>query len=251
MTQFRLSVCATAFTFLMTALGAAAVFCFGTKVSARVRRVCFGFAAGVMCAAAVFSLLVPAIEKTRERGGMPALTAGAGFLFGAAALLAADRWMEKRRRARGEADGNALLITAVTLHNIPEGMAVALACFGAADAGGAGAAAALTLALGVGLQNIPEGAAVSLPLRQSGMSRTKSFLMGAASGAVEPLAGILAALAAAAAEAMLPGLMAASAGAMMLVVVSELIPDASRDRAGTAAVMAGYVVMMALDVALG
>ena len=145
----------------------------------------------------------------------------------------------------------AMVVAAVTLHNIPEGIAVGLAFALAANAGGGALAAAAALALGVGIQNIPEGAAISLPLRQSGMSRGRSFVFGALSGVVEPLAGAAAVLLTGAMQALLPGMMAFAAGAMLLVTFSEMIPLAGRGRDGAAAALAGYVLMMALDIGLG
>ena len=246
------AACGTLFTFAMTALGASLVFLFRHAIGSSIQRGCIGFAAGVMSAASVFSLLVPAVEQSRAAGGIPFLTVSAGFSLGAALMLAADCIIARRQQTADEAMRKRnLMMTAVTLHNIPEGMAVGLAFALAPQKGAAGLAAAATLALGIGIQNIPEGAAVSLPLRQSGMSRAKSFLLGAASGAVEPRFGLLVILAATAVQAAMPFLMAFAAGAMMFVVAAEMIPDAAKERRGVLLVMAGYVIMMALDVALG
>lgn len=246
------AACGTLFTFAMTVLGASLVFLFRRRISLRVQRCCIGFAAGVMSAASVFSLLVPAIEQARAAGSMPALTSTVGFSLGAGLLLAAEVWLSHRQLAADEAARRqSLMIAAVTLHNIPEGMAVGLAFALAAKEDPAGLASAITLALGIGIQNIPEGAAVALPLRQGGMSRMRSFGIGAASGLVEPLFGLLVILVAAAAQTVMPLLMAFSAGAMMYVVTADMIPDAARERRGVLLVMVGYVIMMALDVALG
>lgn len=237
----------TLFPFVMTALGAALVFLLCGRISPRLYRMSVGFAGGVMSAASVFSLLLPAMEQAGNRAW---LVASAGFLLGAAVIGALDMaFASLLRRTDERARRQILMICAVTLHNIPEGMAVGIAFALASQ--GAPLAAACTLALAIGLQNLPEGAAVALPLRQSGMSRQKSFAVGVFSGAVEPVFGVLAALLAAAVRGMMPGLMAFAAGAMMLVVFSEMIPAAGQRRDGAAAAVAGYVMMMALDLALG
>ena len=166
-------------------------------------------------------------------------------------MLLLDLWMQRfEDRMDGDAHRRAMLLGAITLHNIPEGMAVGVAFAAAASSGGAAMAAA-AVALGIGVQNIPEGAAIALPMRQSGMSRTRSFLLGALSGAVEPLAGMAAVLAVSLAGSVMPVLMAFSAGAMMWVVFSEMIPQSGAQRDGALAASAGYLVMMALDLWLG
>ena len=232
----------TQFIFLMTVLGAALVFFFAREGELRLQKVMMGFAGGVMTAAAVWSLLLPAIEQTAAEGGLPAwLPAAAGTLAGAGFLAAIDAL---RRSALGK---ERMLFTAITLHNIPEGMAVGLA-FALAE-NGEGLAAAATLALGIGVQNFPEGAALSLPLRQLGMSRSRAFLYGAASGAVEPVFGMLAVLGAAAIHPVMPWLLGFSAGAMLYVTVHELCPEAA-GQTGAFGYMGGFVLMMVLDVAL-
>lgn len=241
----------TLFTFLMTALGAALVFFVGSRIGERMQRICLGFAGGVMAAASVFSLLVPAVEQIDSAGGEAMAAVPLGFLAGALALFALDAALAHpggARMADEDARRRTLLLTAVTLHNVPEGMAVGLAFAAAAQAGGAELAAAATLALGVGIQNFPEGAAVSLPVRQSGAGKGKSFLIGALSGAVEPISGALVVLIAESAQAATPLLMAAAAGAMTLVVFTELAAEAAKERAGVLAMIAGYVIMMALDI---
>ena len=235
----------TLFTFTMTALGAGMVFFLAGEHQRRWQRWMLGFAAGVMTAASVWSLLLPAIERSEGLGLPGWLPAAAGTAAGAVFLAGMELLLEKRQ---GDHEG-ALLVAAITVHNIPEGMAVGLACALAAE--GDMAAGAAALALGVGLQNFPEGAAISLPLRRSGMSRVKSFWIGVGSGAVEPVFGVLAVLFAGLAAPLMPGLMAFSAGAMMLVVAQEMIPEAAKERFGVYAVMAGYALMMALDVGLG
>ena len=240
------------FPFIMTVVGAALVFLFQGDRKDRTQQVCMGFAAGVMSAAAVFSMLIPAVEQVRQSGGAAWRTATLGFILGAAMIAAVDAWMRRMKRMQGAEDDarrRTLMYTAITLHNIPEGMAVGLAFALASTDGGLPAAAAL--ALGIGVQNLPEGAAVSLPLRQGGMSRKKSFLFGAASGLVEPVFGMLAALVVRSARMWMPGMMAFCAGAMMWVVIAEMIPEAAQGRAGVISAMAGYALMMALDIALG
>lgn len=234
----------TGFTFLMTTLGAALVFFFSGAPEPRCQKGMLGFAAGVMTAASVWSLLLPAIERA-EALALPAwLPAAGGMLLGAVFLAALDealthlRGMEQRRET--------LLMTAITLHNIPEGMAVGLAFALAAD--GAGLAGAAALALGIGIQNFPEGAAVSLPL--VGRGRGKAFGAGVLSGAVEPVFGVAVVALAAAAQPLMPWLLSAAAGAMLYVTVEELVPQA-HSRAGTCAFVGGFLIMMVLDVALG
>ena len=241
----------TGFTFGMTALGAAMVFFLAGEPRPRFQRTLLGFAAGVMTAASVWSLLLPAIDRARAAGLPGALPAAAGMLLGVGFLAALDSLLPRLRRTPAGDDAwrqSALLMTAITLHNVPEGMAVGLA-FAAAGAG-EGLAGAAALAIGIGIQNFPEGAAVALPLRQSGRTRLRAFGGGALSGAVEPLFGILAAALAAGAEPAMPWLLSFAAGAMLYVVVEELIPQA-HSRAGTCGFVLGFLVMMVLDVALG
>ena len=242
----------TLFTFAMTALGAAMVFFFRKRISPRTGRLCFGFAGGVMSAAAVFSLLLPAVEQVRQSGGAAWLTAALGFCLGTGLMIAMDIIIARRQaQADDGARRRTMLLSAVTLHNIPEGMAVGLAFAQAADHGGAALAAAAVIALGIGVQNIPEGAAIALPLRQGGMSRRRSFALGAASGVVEPVFGVLAVLAISLADGIMPLLMAFSAGAMMWVVFSDMLPESGSQRDGALSAALGYVLMMALDIALG
>lgn len=237
-----------AFPFAMTALGAAVVFLFRRGIGERARRLCMGFAAGVMTAASVFSLLLPAVEQS----GTPVLTATFGFLLGAGTIDALDGLLRRHGGlddAGGERRQNALLFAAVTLHNIPEGLAVGLA-FVQAFSGGTAAAAA-TVALGIGLQNLPEGAAIALPLRQSGVSRARSFLLGVLSGVVEPIAAACVLMIASMIAPATPWLMAFAAGAMTIVVFGELAPETAGERDGTIAAVLGFAAMMAMDVGLG
>ena len=233
----------TGFTFLMTALGAATVFIGSGMAEAWFQKAVLGFAAGVMTAASVWSLLIPAIEQVRAGGILPGwIPAAAGMLAGTAFLAGMDGFILRHRQDRS------LLMTAITLHNIPEGMAVGLA-FALAESGES-VAGAVALAVGIGVQNFPEGAAIALPLRQQGCSRTKAFIWGMLSGSVEPVFGILVVLAAASAQAALPWLLSFAAGAMLYVAVEELIPQA-HSRAGTCGFVGGFLIMMILDVALG
>ena len=243
-----LAALGTGFAFAMTSLGAAAVFFFTREPTTRLHNALIGFAAGVMTAASVWSLLLPAVAQAEAEGFRPAwLPAAAGLLLGVCFLALLDDLL--RRLRPGESGSqNALLMTAITLHNIPEGMAVGLAF--ALSAGGEALAAAWALALGIGVQNFPEGAAVSLPLREEGRSRGAAFLGGVLSGAVEPLFGVLVVLAAAGVKALMPWLLSFAAGAMLYVVVEELVPQA-HSRAGTLGFIAGFLVMMVLDIALG
>jgi len=250
---------ATLFTWFVTALGAVPVF-FTAQVNRRLLDGMLGMAAGVMIAASFWSLLEPAIEMS---GGsvVPALV---GFLFGGAALRAVDRVLPHVHPALAEAEvegvrtswrRSTLLVLAVTLHNFPEGLAVGVA-FGAAATGASEAsiASAVALAIGIGLQNFPEGTAVAMPLRRGGLSRWKAFLIGQASGMVEPIAGVLGAWFVITAAAVLPYALAFAAGAMIFVVVEELIPEAHSEgnaHIATLGVMLGFAVMMALDVTLG
>lgn len=242
MSDFLWALAGTQFLFLMTTLGSALVFLGRDGGSPRAQELLLGFAGGVMTAASVWSLLLPAIEQAAA-GRLPAwLPAAAGLLFGAVFLAVLDGVQS------GAAGRGRMLFTAITLHNIPEGMAVGLAF--ALSAGGEGRAAACALALGVGIQNFPEGAAVALPLRRPGTGKGRAFLWGALSGAVEPVFGLLAFLLAGAARPVMPWLLSFSAGAMLYVTAHELCP-AARSVPGTFGYVGGFALMMALDVALG
>ena len=253
----------TGFTFLMTTLGASMVFLFKRKMGGNTQKVFLGFAAGVMIAASVWSLLIPAIESAEESGTPGWLPAAGGFVMGIAFMFFLDSRMPHLHLDANTPEGvpsnltrTALLVMAVTLHNIPEGMAVGLSFALAAQHGNDPAlyAAAMTLALGMGIQNFPEGAAISLPLKSEGVGAGKAFLYGSMSGIVEPIFGILTVLIAGAISPLMPWLLAFAAGAMMYVVVEELIPEAhlgEHSHPGTLGVMAGFLIMMVLDVALG
>ena len=240
----------TGFTFLMTTLGAATVFFFSGEPRPKFQKAMLGFAAGVMTAASVWSLLLPAIDQALAEGKVPGwLPAAAGMLLGVVFLAALDSLLPRLRRTpREDWRQNTLLMTAITLHNVPEGMAVGLAFALAAE--GEGLAGAAALAMGIGIQNFPEGAAISLPLRQEGFSRRRAFLGGTLSGSVEPVFGVLVVLAAGAVHPLMPWLLSFAAGAMLYVVVEELVPQA-HSRSGTCGFVGGFLVMMVLDVALG
>ena len=242
----------TGFTFLMTTLGAAMVFFFAGEPRPHFQKALLGFAAGVMTAASVWSLLLPAINRSAALPLPSWLPAAGGMLLGVVFLAALDGLLPRLRRSRGRLDASwrqtTLLMTAITLHNVPEGMAVGLAF--ALTAGGEGFAGAAALAMGIGIQNFPEGAAVALPLRQGGWSRSRAFAGGMLSGAVEPVFGVLVVLVAAGVEPLMPWLLSFAAGAMLYVVVEELVPQA-HSRAGTCGFVLGFLVMMVLDVALG
>ncbi|MFN2289612.1 MAG: ZIP family metal transporter [Anaerolineae bacterium] len=255
---------ATCFTWFVTALGASTVFFF-KKVNRTVLDGMLGFAAGVMIAASYWSLLAPAIELAEETSTVPAwVPATVGFLLGGAFLWAVDRTLPHLHLglAIDEAEGiptswqrSILLVLAITMHNFPEGLAVGVA-FGAVAAGlpSAALAGAIALALGIGLQNFPEGMAVSVPLRREGVSRWKAFLLGQASGIVEPIAGVLGAATVLLMRPILPYALAFAAGAMIYVVVEELIPESQLESitdVATIGAMLGFAVMMTLDVALG
>ncbi len=254
----------TGFTFLMTAAGASLVFFFRREINPNVQRVFLGFAAGVMIAASVWSLLIPAIEAAENQGMTGWIPAAGGFLLGALFLFVLDTFLPHLHHGCQSPEGvctnklkrSTLLVFAVTLHNIPEGMAVGLAFSYAAQNGGDPAllASAMALALGMGLQNLPEGTAVALPLRQEGLSTGRSFLYGSLSGLVEPVFGILAVLVAGSVFSLMPWLLSFAAGAMIYVVVEELIPEAnlgSHSHSGTWGVLVGFLLMMIMDVALG
>ena len=246
------ALCGTGFLFFMTTLGALTVFFVPIGPGNHTRRLFDGFAAGVMLAASVWSLLTPAIESAGALGMPGWLPASGGLLLGVLFLLLSDRASSLRRGGRGF-ERQELLFLAMTLHNIPEGMAVGLSCAVAALDPSA-AASAMALAIGIGIQNLPEGAATTLPIRNGGASKGKAFLHGLLSGSVEPLFGVLAVFAVSRMELLMPWLLSFAAGAMLYVVAEELIPAAKDENgkcSGTLAVTFGFLLMMILDVALG
>ena len=254
--------CGTGFTFLMTALGAALVFCFRNQISDRLQRCFLGFAAGVMIAASVWSLLLPAIDQAEAQGLPGWLPAAGGFCLGALFLLGLDHLLphlhtilEVREGLPSHLRRTTLLVLAVTLHNIPEGMAVGVMYAGfLAGSAQITAASALALSLGIAIQNFPEGAIISMPLRAEGESKGRAFAGGVLSGVVEPISAVVTILAAQLVIPALPYLLSFAAGAMLYVVVEELIPEMSQGRhsnLGTVFFAVGFSVMMVLDVALG
>ena len=247
--------------FAGTSLGAAMVFVLKKNISESLQKILTGFAAGVMVAASFWSLLQPALESSEGLGNLSFLPAAIGFLVGVGFLLLLDvitPHMHFNKQDEGPKSGlkrTTKLILAVTLHNIPEGMAVGVVYAGFRS-GNAGitSAGALALAVGIAIQNFPEGAIVSMPLRAEGMNKGKTFLCGALSGIVEPIAAVVTILAAGLVVPIMPYLLAFAAGAMMYVVVEELIPEMSEGKHsnwGTIAFSLGFVLMMILDVALG
>ncbi len=254
---------ATLFTWGVTALGAGLVFFF-KEFNKKVLDAMLGFAAGVMTAASFWSLLAPSIELSESLGYLPWIPPLVGFLLGGAFLKGIDKILphlhigleeDKIEGIHTTWKKSILLVLAITLHNIPEGLAVGVA-FGAVGAGipSATFAGAVALALGIGIQNFPEGAAVSVPLRREGLSRWKSFLYGQASGVVEPIAGVLGALLVTVMRPVLPFALSFAAGAMIYVVVEEVIPEAQgsgNSDFATIGAMLGFAIMMTLDVALG
>ena len=254
---------ATTFTWLMTAAGASLVFFFKT-LHRRILDGMLGFTGGVMIAASCFGLLIPAIDMTGGEGMSAVAPAAIGFIIGALFLFALDKLTPHLHINfdPSEAEGpktdwhrTTLLVLAITLHNIPEGLAVGV-LFGGAAAGieGATIGGAIALAVGIGIQNFPEGIAVSMPLRRQGVSRGRSFWFGQLSAVVEPLAGVVGAVAVLTIEPLLPYALAFAAGAMIYVVVEEVIPETQRDKytdVATLGFILGFVVMMVLDVVLG
>ncbi len=254
---------ATTFTWGVTALGASLVFVFNT-VNRKLLDAMLGFAAGIMIAASFWSLLAPAIAMSESAGNTPWVPAVVGFLAGGAFLFSVDKIlphlhlgfpMEEAEGIKTSWHRSVLLVLAITLHNIPEGLAVGVA-FGAVAAGipEANLGAAVALALGIGIQNFPEGLAVAAPLRREGWTRRRSFMYGQASGLVEPVAGVIGAATVLWMRPILPYALSFAAGAMIFVVVEELIPESQLEKntdLATISAMLGFALMMALDVALG
>lgn len=258
-----LALYAGLFTWSITALGASLVFFF-KRIKSRVLNLMLGFAAGIMIAASFWSLLKPAIEMSESLGGIPWMPAAIGFLSGGAFLLIIDKILphlhlglpiEKSEGIKTSWQRSTLLILAITLHNIPEGLAVGVAFGALANSPEMGTlTGAIALAIGIGLQNFPEGTAVSVPLRREGLSRLKAFNYGQLSGFVEPLSAVLGAYLVISITPLLPYALSFAAGAMIFVVVEELIPESQRGDEtdfSTIGAMVGFAIMMILDVALG
>lgn len=248
--------------FLGTALGSACVFFMKKSLSDKVQRALTGFAAGVMVAASVWSLLIPAVEQSASMGKFSFFPAFVGFWAGILFLLALDRIVPHLHAKSGQTEGpksnlqrTTMMVLAVTLHNIPEGMAVGVMYAGFLSGNSSiTAASALALSLGIAIQNFPEGAIISLPLRAEGEKRGKAFFGGVLSGIVEPVGAVLTLVAARLIVPALPYLLSFAAGAMIYVVIEELIPEMSQGRhsnIGTVFFAVGFSVMMVLDVALG
>ena len=252
---------ATLFTWFLTAFGASFVFFF-KNMNRVVLDGMLGFTGGVMIAASFWSLLAPAIEMSKGEGFIKVIPAAVGFALGALFIFGLDKLLPHLHINFQETEGvkspwqrTTLLVLAITLHNIPEGLAVGV-LFGGVAAGipEASIAGAVTLAIGIGIQNFPEGIAVSMPLRRMGMSRWKSFMYGQSSALVEPIAGVLGAVAVTFFTPLLPYALAFAAGAMIFVVVEEVIPETQQDKntdIATLGLIGGFIVMMTLDVALG
>lgn len=255
---------ATTFTWLLTAFGASLVFFFKTMRRSILDGL-LGFTGGVMVAASCFGLLLPAIDNAEKMGmsdGWEVFPAAVGFLFGALFLYALDKLLphlhinfkeEEKEGIQTQWKSTTLLVLAITLHNIPEGLAVGV-LFGAAGGDVAMISSAIVIAIGIGIQNFPEGIAVSMPLRRQGVSRRKSFWYGQLSAIVEPLAGVCGAWAVTSFEPILPYALAFAAGAMIYVVVEEVIPETQRDKftdIATLGFIGGFLLMMVLDVVLG
>lgn len=253
---------ATLFTWFLTMLGALTVFMF-KKVNENIMSLMFGFGAGVMIAASFFSLILPAMNQLNDmKSKISWIVLVTGFLSGGIFILIIDLLLPHLHINKTKEEGlktswsqKVLLVFAITLHNIPEGLAVGVAFASAfLNIEGSTIISAIMLAVGIGLQNIPEGMAVSLPLRNDGMSRTKSFFYGQASGIVEPISGVLGALLVSFVKDLLPFVLCFASGAMIYVVAEELIPSgktSENNKLGTIGVMIGFAIMMALDVALG
>lgn len=248
--------------FVGTSLGAAMVFFMKKELHGKLQKALLGFASGVMIAASVWSLLLPAIDMSEEQGGVVWLPAAVGFLLGMGFLLLLDSLTPHLHLNEEEPEGlpaelkkTTMLVLAVTLHNIPEGMAVGVTFAGMMTGNTMiSLAGAFALSIGIAIQNFPEGAIISMPLRSEGHSKGKAFLYGAASGIVEPIAAFLTILLTNLVVPILPYLLAFAAGAMIYVVVEELIPESQTGKhtnIGTIGVAVGFVLMMVLDVALG
>lgn len=253
MNPILLAFLATLFTYIITILGASIVFLF-KNFNQKILDIMMGFAAGVMIAASFWSLLAPAISLLEQLNRPKYLETSIGFIFGGSFILLSDIFLSKKIKVEENKKKTLLITSAVTLHNIPEGMAVGVA-FGSLSLNipEVSLIGACLLALGIGLQNFPEGLCVSLPLRKSGMSRKKAFFYGQMSGIVEPIFGVIAAIGAMFIQNIMPFLLSFSAGAMIAVVTSELIPDSFKDNKLLASIglLLGFSVMMILDVALG
>lgn len=250
---------ATIFTWLITALGALIV-CFFKEINRKILDTILGFSAGVMIAASFWSLISPSIELSSELGYIAWLLPSIGFIIGGLFVLLSDKFLDKVLKSKKSLRSlqslkrSIMLVSAITIHNIPEGMAIGVAFGGIANGiSGITVIGAVMLAIGIGIQNFPEGAAVALPLRSEGYSRFKSFMLGQASAFVEPVAAIIGVILVIYIRCILPFLLAFAAGAMIIVVARELLPESVKENKNlsTVGVIVGFVIMMVLDVALG
>jgi len=259
MSGILLAFLGTMFTFIVTTLGASNVFWVKKHISGDIQCVFLGFAGGVMVASSVWSLLIPALEQAEEQGQISWLVVAAGVIFGVVFLFLADYFVKKCWEVsehKSQKSRTVLLVTAITSHNIPEGMAVGLAFALAAQSPNNAdlLSGAIALTIGIGIQNYPEGTAVALPLVADGMKRKKAFLIGSMSAVVEPIFGVVAACLASVVSGLMPLLLSIAAGTMIYVVVQELIPEShmgEHENSGTFGFVLGFLVMMILDVALG
>lgn len=248
---------ATIFTWGVTALGALVV-CFFKEPNKKILDLILGFSAGVMIAAAFWSLLLPSLDLSKELGYIEWLLPSLGFIFGGMFVLLSDKFLDKvlsnRKSNKESLKRSILLVSAITIHNIPEGMAIGVAFGGiASNVTGMTGIGAIMLALGIGIQNFPEGAAVSLPLRNEGYSRFKSFMFGQASAIVEPISAIIGVILVMYIRNILPFLLSFAAGAMIIVAARELLPESVKENKNlsTLGLITGFILMMILDVALG
>ena len=248
--------------FIGTTLGSGMVYLLKNRMDQKLEKALLGFASGVMVAASVWSLLIPSIDMAAEQGKIAFIPAAVGLLFGMLFLLILDSVIPHIHINENEPEGikvdrlkkTTMMIFAVTLHNIPEGMAVGVALAGAMNGSSISLASALALSTGIAIQNFPEGAIISMPLKEEGMSKNKAFLLGTLSGAVEPLFGFITIMLTGLVVPILPYILAFAAGAMLYVVVEELIPESqngTHSNIGTIGFAIGFVIMMILDVALG
>ena len=248
--------------FIGTTLGSGMVYLLKNRMDQKLEKALLGFASGVMVAASVWSLLIPSIDMAAEQGKIAFIPAAVGLLFGMLFLLILDSVIPHIHINENEPEGikvdrlkkTTMMIFAVTLHNIPEGMAVGVALAGAMNGSSISLASALALSTGIAIQNFPEGAIISMPLKEEGMSKNKAFLLGTLSGAVEPLFGFITIMLTGLVVPILPYILAFAAGAMFYVVVEELIPESqngTHSNIGTIGFAIGFVIMMILDVALG
>ena len=252
--------------FLGTTIGAALVFLLKNKMTTFIQKILLGFASGVMIAASIWSLLIPAISMAEEQGKIAWIPATVGFFLGIISLMFLDRKVEEMERKKYEqkntdrsikerVKSTTMLILAVTLHNIPEGMAVGVVFAGLmVGSTGIKVAGAFALAIGIAIQNIPEGAIISMPLKSNGATKTKAFIIGTLSGLVEPIGAIITVLLTDIVVPILPYLLSFAAGAMIYVVTSELVPEmrnGEKANIGTIGLAVGFIIMMVLDVALG